>query len=130
LCWDYFENTIKPIVSQDGNLINVPVMLEPLAKRRHDNPDIVERYQVILAGSELGKGFSELNDPIDQESRFDDQAKLREQGDEEAQMKDDEFVEALKYGMPPTTGFGISERLFSFLEGKIESFSDSLSFAS
>ena len=95
-----------------GFLINVPVFMEPLAKRMESNSELVERYQVILAGSELGKGFTELNDPIDQLGRFEDQQKLREQGDEEAQMKDDEFVESLKYAMPPTTGFGISERLF------------------
>jgi len=105
-------------IAGPGFLINVPVMMEPLAKRMEGNPEVVERFQVILAGSELGKGFSELNDPVDQMGRFEDQAKLREQGDEEAQMTDDEFVEALKYGMPPTCGFGISERLFSFLEGK------------
>ena len=104
-------------IAGPGFLINVPVMMEPLAKRMEKNPELVERFQVILAGSEVGKGFSELNDPIDQLGRFDDQAKLREQGDQEAQMKDDEFVEALKYGMPPTCGFGISERLFSFFEG-------------
>ena len=73
---------------------------------------------MILAGSEMGKGFSELNDPIDQMERFEDQAKLREEGDEEAQMMDGEFVEALEYGMPPTCGFGVSERLFSFLMDK------------
>ena len=112
--WKYCRKKI----SGPGFLINVPVMMEPLAKRMEENPALVERYQIILAGSEVGKGFSELNDPIDQLGRFEDQQKLREQGDEEAQMKDDEFVEALKYGMPPTTGFGISERLFSFLEGK------------
>jgi len=70
---------------------------------------------VIIAGSENGKGFSELNDPLDQAGRFADQAKLREAGDEEAQRYDYEFVEALEYGMPPTFGFGVSERLFSFL---------------
>jgi lysyl-tRNA synthetase class 2 len=105
-------------IAGPGFLINVPVMMEPLAKRSDKNPNIVERFQVIVAGSELGKGFSELNDPIDQLSRFNDQAKLREAGDEEAQMKDDEFVEALEYGMPPTCGFGMSERAFSFLMNK------------
>lgn len=112
--WKYCRKKI----AGPGFLINVPVVMEPLAKRMEDNSELVERYQIILAGSELGKGFTELNDPIDQLGRFEDQQKLREQGDEEAQMKDDEFVEALKYGMPPTTGFGISERLFAFLEGK------------
>jgi len=105
-------------IAGPGFLINVPVMMEPLAKRSSKNKNIVERFQVIVAGSELGKGFSELNDPIDQLGRFNDQAKLREAGDEEAQMKDDEFVEALEYGMPPTCGFGMSERVFSFLMNK------------
>jgi lysyl-tRNA synthetase, class II len=82
------------------------------------NPGLVERFQVILAGSEMGKGFSELNDPMDQMERFMDQAKLREAGDEEAQMTDNEFVEALEHGMPPTFGFGFAERLFSFLMDK------------
>jgi len=71
-----------------------------------------------LAGSEMGKGFSELNDPIDQMGRFEEQARLREAGDEEAQMTDEEFVNALESGMPPTFGFGFSERLFSFLMNK------------
>ena len=105
-------------IAGPGFLINVPVMMEPLAKRMESNSALVERYQIILAGSEVGKGFSELNDPIDQLERFEEQAKLREAGDQEAQMTDNEFVEALKYAMPPTTGFGISERLFAFLEGK------------
>ena len=66
----------------------------------------------------MGNGYSELNDPIDQAERFESQAKLIEQGDEEAQMNDKEFVEALEYGMPPTCGFGVSERMFSFLMNK------------
>jgi lysyl-tRNA synthetase class 2 len=101
-----------------GFLINVPVFLEPLAKRKGDDENLVERFQVILAGSEMGKGFSELNDPLDQAGRFEEQAKLREAGDEEAQMNDTDFVEALEHGMPPTCGFGLSERLFSFLMDK------------
>lgn len=102
-------------IAGPGFLINVPVMMEPLAKRMESNPNLVERFQIILAGSEMGKGFSELNDPLDQADRFAEQAKLREAGDPEAQMTDNDFVEALEYGMPPTFGFGFSERLFSFL---------------
>jgi len=112
--WKYCRKQI----AGPGFLVNVPVMMEPLAKRKADNPDFVERFQVILAGSELGKGFSELNDPVDQAGRFADQTKLREAGDDEAQMFDQDFVEALEYGMPPTCGFGVSERLFSFLMDK------------
>lgn len=100
-----------------GFLINVPVFLEPLAKKSLDNPEVVERFQVIIGGSEQGKGFSELNDPIDQSSRFNHQEAMRKGGDEEAQMKDDEYVEAMEYGMPPAFGFGMSERFFAFLNG-------------
>ena len=101
-----------------GFLVGVPVEVSPLAKRDPKNPKITQRFQPIIAGSELGNGYSELNDPVDQMSRFNDQAELRSAGDEEAQMKDEEFVEALEYGMPPTCGFGMSERVFSFLMNK------------
>lgn len=112
--WKYCRRQI----AGPGFLINVPISMEPLAKSCEDDPNYVERFQLILGGSELGKGFSELNDPIDQADRFMKQAKLREAGDEEAQMSDTDFVEALEYGMPPTFGFGVSERLFSFLMDK------------
>ncbi|MBX4201018.1 lysine--tRNA ligase [Candidatus Parcubacteria bacterium] len=101
-----------------GFLINQIVDVAPLAKRNEKNPKTVQQFQVILAGSEMGKGYSELNDPVDQAERFSEQQKLREKGDEEAQMFDKDFVEALEYGMPPTCGFGVSERLFSFLMDK------------
>ena len=108
---------VRKTLSGPGFLINVPVYMEPLAKKSAKDPRVVERFQVVLAGSENGKGFSELNDPIDQSERFAQQGQLRAAGDEEAQMPDAEFVEALEYGMPPAFGFGVSERLFSFLEG-------------
>jgi lysyl-tRNA synthetase, class II len=114
---DMLWKKIRTTLSGPGFLVNVPVYLEPLAKRSSEDSRVVERFQVILAGSEVGKGFSELNDPRDQEDRFKHQEELRAQGDEEAQFADSEFVEALEYGMPPTFGFGTSERLFSFLEG-------------
>lgn len=101
-----------------GFLVNVPVYLEPLAKKSRTNPQTVERFQVIIAGSEVGKGFSELNDPVDQKERFMKQQDLRDAGDDEAQMADMEYVEAMEYGMPPAFGFGVSERLFSFLLDK------------
>ncbi len=101
-----------------GFLVNEPLAVSPLAKKNKDNPEIVQRFHVIIAGSELGNGYSELNDPIDQAERFKQQQKLRDAGDEEAQMNDEDFVEALEYGMPPTCGFGMSERVFSFLMDK------------
>jgi lysyl-tRNA synthetase, class II len=78
----------------------------------------VERLQIVAGGTELGKGFSELNDPDDQRRRFEDQMKLREAGDNEAQFLDEDFLEALEYGMPPAAGFGVSERLFAVLMDK------------
>ncbi|MDE2173392.1 MAG: lysine--tRNA ligase [Patescibacteria group bacterium] len=107
---------IRKTLSGPGFLTNVPVYMEPLAKKSVRDPRVVERFQIILAGSEMGKGFSELNDPLDQAERFARQGELRAAGDEEAQMPDAEFVEALEYGMPPAFGFGVSERLFDFFE--------------
>jgi len=112
--WKYCRKQI----AGPGFLVNIPVAISPLAKRDDGNPQITQRFQPIIAGSELGNGYSELNDPLDQESRFQEQQKLREAGDDEAQMHDHDFVEALEYGMPPTCGFGFSERLFSFLMNK------------
>lgn len=115
---DLLWKKMRKAIGGPGFLINVPVYLEPLAKRSEKDDRVVERFQVLIAGSEVGKGFSELNDPLDQAERFKEQQRLRDQGDEEAQMADSDFVEALEYGMPPTFGFGVSERLFSFLMNK------------
>ena len=114
LLWKYCR---KKIVGP-AFLIHHPIEVSPLAKRSSKNPKVVERFIIIFAGSELGNGYSELNDPIDQEQRFKRQTELRKAGDEEAQMHDKDFVEALKYGMPPTCGFGLSERLFAYLTDK------------
>ncbi len=114
---DLLWKKVRKTISGPAFLIGVPVYLEPLAKRSPANTNVVERFQVLLAGSEMGKGFSELNDPVDQRERFEHQQALRDAGDEEAQMADMEYVEALEYGMPPAFGFGLSERLFSFLAG-------------
>ena len=115
---DLLWKKIRKGLTGPGFLIGIPVYLETLAKKSRADNRVVERFQIILAGSELGKGFSELNDPIDQEERFRAQQALRDAGDDEAQMADEDYVEAMEYGMPPAFGFGISERLFSFLEGK------------
>ena len=89
-----------------------------MAKRTLKDPARVQRFQIMAAGTELGKGFSELNDPLDQRKRFEEQMKLRESGDKEAQRLDEDFLEALEYGMPPAAGFGMSERLFAVLIDK------------
>jgi lysyl-tRNA synthetase, class II len=112
--WKYCRRKI----SGPGFLTGQPVELSPLAKRNPEDKRKVEQFQVIIAGSEVGNGYSELNDPLDQEQRFIEQAKQKEAGDSESMEHDRSFVEALKYGMPPTCGFGVSERLFGFLMGK------------
>lgn len=99
-------------------LINHPKLVSPLAKAKADNPELTERFQIIIAGSEIGNGFSELNDPVDQRRRFEEQQKLIDRGDKEAMMPDWEFVEMLEHGMPPTCGFGFGERLFAFFADK------------
>jgi len=104
-------------IAGPGFLVGVPKELSPLAKTDPKDPRIVERFQTIIGGTELSNGYSELNDPTDQRERFKIQQSLREAGDEEAQMMDEEFVEALEYGMPPACGFGMSERVFSVLSG-------------
>ncbi|GIW65250.1 MAG: hypothetical protein KatS3mg093_229 [Candidatus Parcubacteria bacterium] len=114
----FLKKTARPKLIEPCFLINPPVEIEPLAKRSEKDSNVVERFQIVACGTELGKGFSELNDPIDQRQRFEEQMKLREKGDKEAQMMDEEFLIALEYGMPPTAGFGISERLFAVLMNK------------
>lgn len=98
-------------------LINTPLFISPLAKVNEDDPRTTQRFQPVIAGSELGNNFSELNDPIDQLGRFVEQQAMREAGDDEAMMLDIDFVEMLEYGMPPACGFSYSERLFWIFEG-------------
>ena len=97
-------------------LIGHPILVSPLSKKVKGR-EVTERFQPIFAGTEVGNGFSELNDPRDQRERFEVQAELIARGDKEAMMPDMEFVEMLEYGMPPTCGFGFGERLFSILAG-------------
>jgi len=105
-------------ISGPAFLINHPKIISPLAKANPKNPELTERFQIILAGTEVGNGYSELNDPIDQRKRFEEQEKLIERGDNEAMMPDWEFCEMLEHGMPPTCGFGFGERLFSMMVDK------------
>ena len=112
--WKYCRKQI----SGPAFLINHPTLVAPLSKMNPDNAMTTQRFQPIIAGSEVGNGYSELNDPLDQQERFIAQQKLIAEGDSEAMMMDDEFVEMLEYGMPPTCGFGFGERLFAFLVDK------------
>lgn len=113
-----YKKTVRQKLIQPCFLVGHPIEVSPLAKRDPKDPNKALRFQPVAGKSELGNGFSELNDPIDQRKRFEEQMKLRAAGDKEAQMLDEDFVEALEYGMPPACGFGMSERLFAFILNK------------
>ncbi|MBC7943055.1 hypothetical protein H7X68_00940 [Candidatus Saccharibacteria bacterium] len=98
-------------------LIDIPTFMQPLAKVQVGRPELTEQFNLVFGGSEMCKAFSELNDPIDQLNRFTEQQAMRDAGDDEAQMLDIDYVEALEYAMPPACGFGWSERVFWVLEG-------------
>jgi lysyl-tRNA synthetase class 2 len=114
---DKLWKNIRKDVAGPVWLINTPTFISPLSKVNPDRPETVQRFQPIIAGSELGNGFSELNDPIDQLNRFVEQQGMRDAGDEEAMMLDIDYVEMLEYGMPPACGWGFSERVFWVFEG-------------
>ena len=113
-----YKKTARPKCIEPVWLVDHPVSISPLAKRNPHNLESTLRSQLIAYGSELTNGFAELNDPVDQLARFEEQQSLRDQGDDEAMMIDTDFVEALEYGIPPTCGFAYSERLFSVLMQK------------
>lgn len=113
---EIFKTQVRPKIMQPTFVIDYPLELSPLAKKKHDDPTYTERFQLLLAGTELGNAFSELNDPVDQRQRFEAQEKLRAKGDEEAQRIDETFLKSLEYGMPPTAGLGFGiDRLTAVL---------------
>lgn len=114
---DKLWKNIRKDVAGPVWLINTPKFISPLSKTNPDDERAVERFQAVIAGSELSNGFSELNDPIDQLNRFVEQQQMRDAGDDEAMMLDIDYVEMLEYGMPPACGLGFSERVFWIFEG-------------
>jgi lysyl-tRNA synthetase class 2 len=113
-----YKRTVRQKLVQPCFLIGHPLEISPLAKIDPQNAKKVLRFQIVAGRGELCNAFAELNDPIDQKNRFLEQMKMREAGDKEAQMMDEDFIEALEYGMPPAFGFGMSERFFAFLMNK------------
>lgn len=114
---DYVWKIIRKSSAGPFWLIHEPLEISPLAKQHAEDPRVTERFHPIIFGTEMGNGYSELNDPLDQLNRFEEQQAMRDAGDAEAQMLDMDFVEMLEYGMPPTCGWGNSERNFWLLEG-------------
>jgi lysyl-tRNA synthetase class 2 len=104
---DLFERFAEAKLIQPTLIYDFPIETSPLSKNKPDEPQFVERFEIIAAGMELANAYTELNDPIEQRRRFDQQIAMREQGDEEAHQMDEDFVRALAYGMPPTGGEGI-----------------------
>jgi lysyl-tRNA synthetase class 2 len=113
---ELFSTYVQPLLIQPTFVIDHPVPLSPLAKRRPDLPQLTERFEPIIAGMEVGNAFTELNDPLDQEQRFLEQGRAYAAGDDEAQQMDVDYLNALMYGMPPTGGLGIGiDRLVMLL---------------
>jgi lysyl-tRNA synthetase class 2 len=116
-CIDKLWKKIRVELNGPAFLVDIPTFLQPLAKNQSADGRLSEQFNLLLGGTEACKAYSELNDPIDQLNRFNDQQAMRDAGDDEAMMLDTDYVEALEYGMPPACGYGHSERLFWMLEG-------------
>ena len=114
----FFEKYVEETIVQPTFVYGHPVEISPLAKKNADDPRFTDRFELFILGKEYGNAFSELNDPIDQRQRFENQLKEKELGNDEANEMDLDFVESLEYGMPPTGGIGIGiDRLVMLLTG-------------
>lgn len=128
LCDELYKEVVRKSQIQPMFIIDYPIEMEPLAKRCEDDPRFVQRFQLLAGGLELLKAYSELNDPVDQRERFEEQDRLREAGNEEAQTIDEGFLNALEHGMPPTAGWGMGIDRFTMMIANQRSMKDVILF--
>ena len=115
LLYEVFDRVVEEKLIQPTFILDYPVEVSPLAKKKASDPRLTERFEFFITAREMGNAFSELNDPLDQRERFLAQVKERQKGDDEAQMMDEDYVNALMYGLPPTGGLGIGvDRMVMF----------------
>ena len=125
---ELYKKFVRKNIIQPTFIIHHPLELSPLAKRMPKQPNYVERFQLVVKGAELCNAFSELNDPMDQEQRFKEQSALKDKGDDEAFEADADFVEALKYGLPPTAGLGFGIDRLVMILGDVDNIKEVIMF--
>ena len=126
---EIYEKTTEPDLWGPVFVIDYPAEVSPLARRHRDGPELVERYEPVVAGRELGNGFTELTDPDDQRARFEEQAaKARAGDDEEPAEIDEDYIRALEYGLPPTSGFGLGVDRLVMLLGDVANIREVIAF--